>query len=89
MKFIDSITVGMKEKNNRLRASLGSVVVIGGPPVDNRTCNLVSFVSLLEVEAAAAAGVGGVTSVASKAWPSRSAFSLAAFSARAFLSASI
>lgn len=64
--FIKYITVLVKTKGEiSLRASLDNVVVRGGPPVDNRICNLVSFASLLDVEPATVAGVGAATGVAS------------------------
>lgn len=80
--------------------SLGSVVTYGVPPLANRIWSRVSLKSLpatvplpledvVAVVAAAVAGVGMEAEASTIGRPSRSAFSRAAFSARAFLSASI
>jgi len=75
-----------------IRDSLGSVVVNGWPPEAKRICSRVSLNSLLEplcTATAAAAGVVWGALLIGVDCPSRRAFSRAAFSARAFLSASI
>lgn len=70
--------------------SLGKVFVIGVPPVASLTCNLVSGFSLLFIPVFALGTIVGTgEDDVGMAFPSRRAFSRAAFSARSRLSASI
>jgi hypothetical protein len=70
-------------------ASLDSVVVYGWPPLAVRICNLVSLKSLPATVLAAGVGADTGDEASDMAFPSRNAFSRAAFSARSRLSASI
>jgi hypothetical protein len=82
-----------KKGNNHVLESLGSVVTYGVPPLSSLIWSRVSLKSLpatapppLEEAAGVTEEVAGASTIGR---PSRSAFSRAAFSARAFLSASI
>jgi len=72
-----------------LLASLDNVVTYGCPPLAIRICSLVSGKSLPATVGFGGAGVDGVAGSWGRGAPSLRAFSLAAFSARSFLSASI